>query len=278
MLAVLEVQSTSIETPASGPLTVAAHGDPTDPLETINRSSFRLNSAIDKAAVRPLVSTYQRVVPGPVQSGIHNFIDNWNEPVVILNDGLQLNLPSTGSACLRFSINTTIGVLGLFDVASRLGIDHHDNAFALTLGRYGVASGPYLYFPIFGPSSVRDATGTVVDFLTNPITQVRHIKSESVEVAQEIATSVDSPVESLIAAVDGRASHDGVLRDLEDTSTDPYAALRTAYLQHMASEMSGNIINLDQSPEIAETPAPAQSTRTDATDLRIKDALQTPPR
>jgi len=234
----------------------SAPAAPNDLFEPVNRANYRINTVLERAVVRPVISTYEAVVPRPVRNSVHNFIDNWNEPVVCLNDGLQLNARNAGSAAVRFSINTTVGVLGLFDVASRMGVDKHDNAFALTLGRYGVASGPYLYLPLVGPSSVRDATGAVVDFLTNPITQVRRIKSESVEVAQEIAVTVDSPVESVIAAVDVRSTNDPALRDIEATATDPYATLRAAYLQRMEAQIAGDRITLDQSPDIPETSAP----------------------
>ena len=229
---------------------------PNDLFEPVNRASYRVNAVLERAVVRPVISAYEAVVPRPVRTSVHNFIDNWNEPVVFVNDGLQLNARNAGSAALRFSINTTLGVLGLFDVASHMGVDKHDNAFAMTLGRYGVASGPYLYLPLVGPSSVRDATGAVVDFLTNPITQVRRIKSESVEVAQEIATTVDSPVESVLAAVDIRTENDPALRDIEATATDPYATLRAAYLQRTAAQIAGDQITLEQSPDIPDTSAP----------------------
>ena len=250
----LSAAATVVASPEASP--AAPPAAPNDLFEPINRANYRVNGVLERAVVRPVISAYEAVIPRPVRNSVHNFIDNWNEPVVCLNDGLQINVRNAGSAALRFSINTTVGVLGLFDVASRVGVDKHDNAFALTLGRYGVASGPYLYLPLVGPSSVRDAAGAVVDFLTNPITQVRRIKSESVEVAQEIAVTVDSPVESVIAAVDIRSANEPALRDIEATATDPYATLRAAYLQRTAAQIAGDRITLDQSPDIPETSAP----------------------
>jgi phospholipid-binding lipoprotein MlaA len=227
-----------------------------DPLETFNRASYRVNLSLERVLVRPIVLAYQTFVPNPVRLGVHNFIDNWNEPVVFINDGLQVRPRRAGSAGLRFSINTVLGGLGFFDVASRFGIDRHDNAFALTLGRAGMGPGPYIYLPLVGPTSARDVAGTVVDFLTNPITQVRHIKSESVEVVQQIANSVQSPMESVIAAVDMRTDNDAALRDIEATATDPYATLRIAYLQHMESLIAESPVSLDQSPDIPDIAPP----------------------
>jgi phospholipid-binding lipoprotein MlaA len=219
-------------------------GDPADPLEGANRKIYALNEGLDRTILRPVAITYRRILPRPIRSAVHNAIGNWDEPVVFVNDVLQLRLGDAAQTAGRFALNTTVGVVGVFDVATGAGLPHHDNGFTLTMGRYGVKSGPYLYLPILGPSSTRDIVGSGVDLFTNPLTAIRHIRSRRVELAQNVAS-----------AVDARASLEGDLQTVDATATDPYAFVRSVYRQHIEAQIAGDEISLDPIPDLAPLPS-----------------------
>ena len=135
-----------------------------DPWEGFNRSMFNFNDTLDGAILKPIATGYKAVTPNFVQKGVTNFFSNLGEIENITNNILQLKLVGTAASTGRFLINSTLGIFGLFDVASRFGINEYDEDFGQTLGYWGVGSGPYLVLPFFGPSTVRDGTGLVVDY------------------------------------------------------------------------------------------------------------------
>lgn len=134
-----------------------------DPWVNINRPIFEFNEAIDRAVLRPIAVAYNTYTPKPLDIGITNFFRNWGEPMVVANDILQLKIRQAASDSARFAVNTTLGLLGLFDVATQIGLPRHEEDFGQTLGYWGVESGPYLMLPFLGPSSVRDGFGRAVE-------------------------------------------------------------------------------------------------------------------
>lgn len=134
-----------------------------DPWERMNRLSYRFNARFDEAVFLPLANTYQRL-PYPIQGGVHNFFGNLAEPTTVINDVLQWQLPSGLRSLARFVVNSTIGIGGLFDVASRMRLPSAPTGFSATLGRWGFHPGPYLVIPILGPSTLRDGFGLLGDY------------------------------------------------------------------------------------------------------------------
>jgi phospholipid-binding lipoprotein MlaA len=134
-----------------------------DPLEGLNRRIYRFNAGFDRRVLVPVVDGYRRVLPLPVRRGVSNFFNNLGELRNGLNGGLQGRPDVLGTAFYRFAVNSTLGLLGTFDLATGLGHPERREDFGQTLGRWGVRPGPYLVLPILGPSSLRDAGGTVTD-------------------------------------------------------------------------------------------------------------------
>ena len=221
-----------------------------DPWEPMNRSLFRFNSSLDKAFIRPGALFYKRALPSPVRTGVRNAINNIGEPLTLLTDVLELRLPNAGRTATRFAVNTTVGVLGLFDVAGKMGVPIHYADFGETLGRYGVPQGPYLYIPVLGPSSVRDGAGRIVDVYTGLL----NLHDLHVTYGERLAvTAVDG--------LDTRAELDGDLVELQRTATDEYASQRSLYLQHRQSLVTNQSAAVQQLPDFdaptaGATPAP----------------------
>ena len=192
-----------------------------DPLERVNRSTFRLNLGLDRWVFDPVTRAYAFVVPDPARRAVRRAFANLNSPSTFVNDVLQLELRDAGVTLTRFVVNSTIGVAGILDPASRLGLERHDADFGQTLALAGVPSGPYLILPAIGPTNARDATGYLVDFLFRPttylITPAGHL--------------VYTPVTEGSAGLAARDAHADALRALQASSVDFYAALRSAYYQ-----------------------------------------------
>ncbi|MGH8138023.1 MAG: MlaA family lipoprotein [Steroidobacteraceae bacterium] len=140
-----------------------AKRDPRDPWERMNRTTYRVNDAVDHAITRPIAVTYRRITPQFVQTGVSNFVDNFEYPITIVNDLLQAKFKPFFQDIGRLVINTTVGVGGLFDPATAAGLDKNNEDFGQTMGRWGMHPGPYLVIPLLGPSDVRDALGRVPD-------------------------------------------------------------------------------------------------------------------
>ena len=225
--------------PATAPPPVSEGSKPAyDPWEPLNRSLFRFNAGLDWAVVRPLALGYKTARPSPVRAGVRNAINNIGEPLTFVNDVLELRLPNAGRTATRFAVNSTIGLLGVFDVASKMGLPIHYADFGETLGRYGVPQGPYLYIPILGPSSVRDGAGRVVDVYTGLL----NLHDLHVTYGERLAvTAVDG--------IDTRAELDGDLVELQRTATDEYASQRSLYLQHRQSLVTNQETSVQQLPD-----------------------------
>lgn len=190
-----------------------------DPLAPINRVTSAMNDVMDDVVVRPVARIYVKITPEPVQQTVHNFFQNLEQPIVIINDLLQGKFSQSGSDAGRFLVNSTFGVLGLFDVATPMGLEQHDEDLAQTLAVWGVPAGPYLVLPILGPSTFRGAFGRYVEGVYNPL---------SVYEIDDVATR-DPAI--MLEGIDTRAQ----LLDLQkqiDNAYDPYVFVRDAYLQH----------------------------------------------
>lgn len=191
--------------------------NPDDPLEGYNRAMFGFNETVDKAVVRPAAQAYHDVTPLPVRSGIGNFFGNVGDVWIGTNNLLQGKLVDGLSDLLRFTVNTTVGILGFFDVASELGLAKHDEDFGQTLGRWGVGEGAYFVVPIFGPRTLRDAVVLPIDLAGDDVWGVRNIPLRNGLTALRI--------------VNTRANLLGIDKTLEEGTLDKYAYARDFYLQ-----------------------------------------------
>ena len=145
-----------------------------DPLKGINEFNFKANKVLDRYMMRPVSSGYRKVVPEPARRGITNLLRNLMEPWTAINEILQLDFAEAGHTTARFIVNSTVGIVGLFDPAKKMGLDRHDEDLGQTLAVWGVPPGPYVMIPFFGPSNFRDAFGLGVDFLLEPVSTIAH--------------------------------------------------------------------------------------------------------
>src|SRR3984893_2095644 len=198
-----------------------------DPAEPVNRAIFKVNVAADHAVMRPVAQAYVDHVPEGVQKGIHNVVQNLKEPAVAVNDALQGNVNQAWQSVQRLAVNSTVGVAGIFDVASQLGLPPHKADFGETLAVWGVGEGPFVELPLLGPSNARDTVGTAVDMALNPLTFVGGAPATYAGVATGSANVVDT-----------RSQHLHDLDELERNSLDYYATLRSVYRQHRDAEIS----------------------------------------
>ncbi|HVT36464.1 MAG TPA: VacJ family lipoprotein [Nevskiaceae bacterium] len=192
--------------------------DPADPLESMNRAVFAFNMKADQYVARPVAKGYVKVVPDFARTGINNFFNNLKYPTVIINDALQAKFLQGGEDLCRFVVNSTVGVAGLLDPGTRIGLERHDEDFGQTLGKWGLGQGWYLMLPLLGPSSNRDLVGRAGDYATSVTTWVNTSTGETI--------AIDG-----VDIIDTRAqllSADSIL----DQQFDKYIFVRTAYLQH----------------------------------------------
>lgn len=156
----------------------SAH-NPVDPLEPFNRNVYKFNDTIDKAVVKPVAQGYSAVMPEFGKTMVSNFFYNLEDVLVTTNDLLQFKFKQALSDGARFVVNSTVGVLGLFDVATHAGLPKHNEDFGQTLGKWGVGDGPYLVLPIWGSSTVRDSVGLYGDSLASPIFQIDDMRTRN---------------------------------------------------------------------------------------------------
>ena len=220
-----------------------------DPWEHTNRKLYGIHQSIDHAALGPLARGYKAAVPSPARTGLRNAISNVGEPIVIVNYILQARLGSAAKSFTRFVGNSVFGIGGLIDLAGKTGLPHTDNDFGVTLARYGVKSGPYVFIPLMGPSTTRDVTGRVVDIFTDPFTWI-YFPGRIYMTVTRIG----------VGGIDMRAEFDQTLEQIDSTATDPYATLRSLYLQNRQSTIGGGQIDLQALPDFDDpgaAPAPA---------------------
>ncbi|OZA08551.1 MAG: ABC transporter [Methylotenera sp. 17-45-7] len=206
-----------------------------DPLEGFNRGIYKFNDVADKAVIKPISKGYKAIAPTPVRTGINNFFDNLRTITSVFNNLLQLKFANAFSESGRFVINTTFGLAGFIDVAGMDKIPVHREDFGQTLGHWGVGNGAYLVLPFFGPSTVRDASGLIVDTATtDPITYTHNIGEIRLHNQLRVAQFIDKRTELLDAS-----------DIVDEASLDPYAFMRDAYLQHRASAVQDGLVPRD---------------------------------
>lgn len=215
----------------------SAPSDQNDPYEAQNRKIFSLNQSLDKAVMLPVAKFYTEAVPDPAREGIHNFLTNLDVPVTFANDVLQGEASRAADSFGRFTINSSVGIGGLIDVAGKLGIEEHDSDFGETLGTYGVGEGPYLVLPMLGPSNPRDAIGYGVDIVLDPSFWITWRSSIYYKLGRDA-----------LKLVDERAQNIETLEELERTSVDLYATERSLYRQHRQAEINHGKPNLENLP------------------------------
>jgi phospholipid-binding lipoprotein MlaA len=185
-----------------------------DPWQAINRPVYEFNKAFDGLVIRPIASVYRELVPAPAKGGVRNFFNNLDDVNVVVNDVLQLKFrQALGDSC-RFLVNTTVGLGGLLDPGSSLGLYKHYEDFGQTLGYWGMGDGGYLMLPVLGSSTLRDAVGTVPDIMLNPVRFITDSK---------VRTSV-----ALLDIVDTRSSYFAAETMIRG---DEYVFVRNAYMQ-----------------------------------------------
>lgn len=197
--------------------------DERDPLEPFNREVHAFNEDLDRKVVRPAAELYQDKVPGPVRTGVSNFFSNLDDVVVLANDILQLKLEQSASDFLRLMTNTLLGIGGLIDVATPLGLPKHHEDLGQTLATWGVGSGPYLVLPFFGPSTFRDSAGMVGDWYLDPGLD----RTEGEALAALIT----------LRALDTRAALLRASRVMDQAALDTYSFMRDSYFQHRRSRI-----------------------------------------
>lgn len=201
--------------------------DEVDPLEGFNRSMYTFNEVVDDYVAEPITSAYKWITPEFMQTGISNFYDNLKEISVVLNDVLQGKFVQGGQDTGRFLLNSTVGLAGLFDVATPMGLEQHDEDFGQTLAVWGVPTGPYLVVPFLGPTTFRGVPGAAVDTLANPVTYLPWGFAA-------------------VAALNKRANAQGSLQFIDEAALDPYVFTRESYLQWR------EFLATDGNPEISD--------------------------
>ncbi len=209
-----------------------------DPLEGVNRKLFSIHSFLDRILFRPISAVYKAIVPKPLRTGIRHIFSNLDEPVVFVNDVLQLKPKRALRTFARFTINSTIGVGGVLDVANKADLPHHPNGFGDTLGRYGIGPGPYFFIPFIGPTNLRDLLGGTADGALLPVAIPDPFNRKAYTIPRSVLTGLDQRVES-----------DADLKALYAGAADHYASLRSVYLQSRAAEID-EIVHGAASPKL----------------------------
>jgi phospholipid-binding lipoprotein MlaA len=199
-----------------------------DPYEQTNRDLLKLNGKIDKYVVIPTVGVYFFLVPEGGRRGVHNFLGNLSLPTIFVNDMLQGELSRAGKSMWRLVVNSTMGLGGFFDPASKIGISGHGEDFGQTLAVWGVGEGPYLVLPFFGPSNPRDATGLAVDAVMDPTNQIGFKQHIWWSAGREYFTLLDLKGQTYQA-----------IQGIQRGSVDYYSSLRSLYRQ-MRRDQIGN--------------------------------------
>ena len=207
-----------------------------DPFEPTNRALFNGFQKVDKYVLKPAAKGYVAAVPEVAREGVHNMLVNIDQPVVFGNEILQGSPKAAASTLGRFVVNSTAGVGGAIDVASKIGIPSDDQDGGITLGKWGIREGPYLFSPL-GPSTARDSLGSFDDQFLQPLNYVRFPGSHTLAYARRG-----------MSALDGRAANLDTLDQIQRTSIDFYATTRSLYRQHRNSQINGGKANTQNLP------------------------------
>jgi phospholipid-binding lipoprotein MlaA len=214
----------------------ASTGNPRDPLEPLNRGIYKFNDGVDTVLFKPLAEVYEAVLPQFVRTGIGNFFSNLQDVIVALNNLLQGKVTDAGMDLCRIIVNSTVGILGLIDVGTEIGLEKHQEDFGQTLGRWGMGTGPYIVIPFLGPSTVRDGIGLIGDWKTDPLTYLKPNRHRNAAYG--------------LLLVNRRAELLSASKILEVAALDPYEFVRDAYLQRRRNMV------YDGNPPDEEEPEP----------------------
>lgn len=214
----------------------STYEDNNDPFEDFNRVIFEINQAFDIILFRPMAELYG-TVPSPIRKSIHNAVSNLSSPVILVNDVLQGDGERAAITLGRIIINSTIGILGLFDVATDMGLEYHSEDFGQTLAAAGIGGGPYIIIPILGPSTPRDLIGKIVDVILQPLNWVAW--NNNVDWAPMLHRGVDM----LDRRTDARE-----LTDRTNKSMDPYAKYRSLYIQNREYKIRNEEVDTSDLP------------------------------
>ena len=223
---------------------------PSDPFETVNRTTHRLNEELDRWVLDPVTWAYRKVTPEFFRDSMRNFFWNLSEPTTIANDLLQREWDDAAVSLTRLVVNSTLGIGGLFDPASALDLEPHESDFGQTMALAGVGSGPYVVLPLVGPSTVRDGFGLAVDVAFRPSTFV-------VPLADQI---VFTTIQGGGFGLTMREEYYDEIKILKESSIDYYSALRSAYSQTREAEIWGRREHHRDDDEGGEEVAPTQRT------------------
>ncbi len=213
--------------------------DPGDPYEATNRQIFSFDMWLDRTLLLPTAENYNAIVPEFGRNRVHDLLANLDLPVTFANDILQASPHRAGETFLRFSVNATIGLGGLFDPATHFGMPDQSEDFGQTLGVWGVGGDPYLMLPALGPSSPRDVAGRAGDVALDPLTWIRF--------KQHIWWMGGR---QYMKVLDARARSIDTLSDLERQSVDFYASTRSLYRQYRASEIRNGVPDTKDLPDL----------------------------
>jgi len=245
--ALVGVSSAGAQQPPPPPPAAVAD-DAGDPWENTNRAIFGFNQAVDHAVLVPVANAYRAVIPNTFRDMIHDFLQNLNSPIIFANDVLQGQGNLAGETFGRALLNTTLGFGGIIDVATKFGVPYHTNDFGITLATWGIDSGPYVMLPILGPSNPRDVVGEVADGFGDPgnIVASQHHRLWA------------SVVRGATAGIDERSRNIESLAEIERTSLDYYATIRSLARQRRAAQIRHQKEDVpNASPMLGASAAPA---------------------
>ena len=213
--------------------------DPNDPWQSVNRPVFAINDAFDQGLFRPLAEGYDAITPEPIKDGITNFFSNLNEIDNAINNFFQGKITESATSLSRLAINSTIGIGGLLDVASNMGIERQKEDLGQTFGVLGAGSGPYVVLPLLGSSSVRDIPGRVLSMYLNPLAWLDDISFRNIMVG--------------VNAVDARANLLAKEDIAKEISSDKYTLYKDAYLEERQFEvLDGNLDDSDLTKDLTD--------------------------
>lgn len=216
-----------------------------DPWEGFNRNLFAVHETVDNAVLEPVARGYRAVTPSPVRKGVLNFLRNLRGPVIFANDVLQGEIGRAGTTAARFGVNTTIGIGGVFDPASSMGLERHDEDFGQTLAVWGVESGPYIFVPLLGPTTVRDGAGRIVDIAFDPLTW---FEGEDINTIRATRT--------VVAGIAARELVLETVGDIRRDAIDPYVTIRTSFGLLRESAIQNGPADVQDLPEFEDINEP----------------------
>lgn len=247
----------------------ASSGNSKDPIEGFNRAVFAFNEGLDTAIIKPVATGYDAVLPSPIKTGVTNFFSNIEDLFIGVNNLLQGKVPEAFSDLGRVVINSTVGLLGVIDFASDAGLEKHDEDFGQTFGRWGVGNGAYVVIPVFGPRTVRDTVGLVLDVAADPVANHKPARTRDAAL--------------LLRLVSDRANLLPADKVIDEAALDKYSYMRDAYLQRRRNLIhDGNApreleANADQADSPAWTETQASAPRAETAPVMPVLVAQTEP-